>query len=170
MGSTHDRLSIATTSHDSTRATRDRPTRPNTPPGNLPYAHRSLSPMNEFRREVSLTSVVVDVQNPSAESLPISPSATNPITVEPLAMESATAHSSSDSPVVGQHEEPVPGLPTSSSTATLDYYLPEGRFVQLINSDQIPRYAKDVSTQVEYTILLPHPYISADLAWRYLLM
>ena len=75
-------------------------------------------------------------------------------------MESTTAHSSPDPPVVDQHDEPVPGSPTSSNAATLDYYLPDGRFVQLINSDQIPRYTKDALMQVEYTILSPHPYIS----------
>jgi hypothetical protein len=125
-----------------------------------PYSHRFLgpSPMDEIRGEVSMTSFVVDVQNPSTDSLPISPSTTNPIMDEPLEMESATAHSSPDSPVVDQRDEPVPGSPTSSNAATLD--LPEGRFVQLINSDQIPRYTKDASMQVVYTILSLHPYIS----------
>jgi hypothetical protein len=125
------------------------------PSASSPHAHRFLgpSPMDEIRREVSLTSFVVDVQNPSTESLPISPSTSNPITEEPLAMESATA------PVVDQHDEP-PGSPTSSNAATLDYYLPDGRFVQLINSDQIPRYTKHVLMQVEYTTLSPLPYIS----------
>jgi hypothetical protein len=136
------------------------------PLASSPYTHPFLnpSPMDEIRREVSLTSFVVDVQNPSTESLPISPSTTNlPITEEPLAMESATAHSSPDSPVVvlvDQHDEPVLGSPTSSNAATLDYYLPEGRFVQLIISDQIPRYEKNALMQVEYTILSPHLYIS----------
>jgi hypothetical protein len=125
------------------------------------YTHQPLSPP-EARRRQSSTSFIVDVQNPSTESLPISPSTTNlPVTEEPLPMEkSATAHSSPDSPVVGQHDEPVPGSPTSSNTPTLDYSMPDGRFVQLINSDQIPRYTKDALMQVEYTILSPHLYIS----------
>ncbi|KAI0277909.1 hypothetical protein BGY98DRAFT_934068 [Russula aff. rugulosa BPL654] len=78
-------------------------------------SHQLLSPLalNEARRRLSSTSIVANVQNPSTESLPMDP-----------------------------HDEPVPGLPTSSSAATLDYYLPEGRFVQLINSEQIPRYTK----------------------------
>ncbi|KAF8496527.1 hypothetical protein F5888DRAFT_394389 [Russula emetica] len=115
------------------------------PSASSAYTHQPLSPpTHEVRRMQSSTSFVVDVQNPSTESLPISPSTTNPpITEEQLALESTTAHSSPDSPVVDQHDEPVPGSPTSSSAATLDYYLPEGRFVQLINSDQIPRYNKD---------------------------
>jgi hypothetical protein len=158
-------------------------TRPHTPPNhprpeiitNLPTAAHGngrVSPLvplqppsppisNEVRRRQSSTGFVVDVQNPSTESLPITPSTTNrPVTEEPLAMESTTAHPSPDSPVVDQHDEPVPVSPTSSNAATLDYYLPEGRFVQLINSDQIPRYEKNALMQVEYTILSPHPYIS----------
>ena len=125
------------------------------PSASSAYTHEPLSPpINEIRRRQSSTSFVVDVQFPSTESLPISPSTTNaPVTEEPLALESTTAHSSPDSPV-------IPGTPASSIAETLDYYLPEGRFVQLINSDQIPRYTKDASMQVEYTILSPHTYIS----------
>ena len=131
------------------------------PSASSAYTHPPLSPPNEARRRQSST-IIVDVQNPSTESLPISPSTTNPpVTEEPLTMEdSATAHSSPDSPVVSQHDEPVPGSPTSSNAPTLDYYLPDGRFVQLINSDQIPRYTKEALMQVEYTILSLHPYIS----------
>ena len=134
------------------------------PSASSPYAHRFLgtSPMDEIHREVSQTSFVVDVQNPSTESLPIFPSTSNPITEEPLAMESATA------PVVDQHDEPR-GSPTSSNAPTLDYYLPDGRFMQLINSDQIPRYTKDASMQVEYTDLSPQPYISLQTSCRDLL-
>jgi hypothetical protein len=131
-----------------------------------PYAHRSLSPspMNEIRRELSLTSFVVDVQNPTTESLPITPSATNPITDEPLTMESATAHSSPGSLVVNQHDEPIPGSTTPSNVAALDHNLPEFQVlpasVQPINSEDIPRYTKYALMQVEYTILSPHPHIS----------
>ena len=129
---------------------------PVVPPSLSPaYKHEPLgsSPMNEARRRPSLTSFIVDVQNPSTESLPTTPFATGPpLTEEPLAMESATAHSPPDSPVVDQHDEPVPDSPTFSDAEVLDYYLPDGRFVQLINSDQIPRYTKDVLMQVEYII------------------
>ena len=118
-------------------------------------------PMNETRGRLSLSSFIVDVQNPSTESHQVTPLATSPpITEEPLAIESATAHPSPGSRFVDQHDEVVPGSPTSSSAETLDYYLPEGRFVQLINSDQIPRYNKDALMQVEYTTLSPHPYVS----------
>ena len=109
------------------------------------YTHEPLSPppMNEIRRRPS-SAIIVDVQNPSTESLPISPSITNlPMTEEPIS-----------------YDEQVPSSPTSSDAETLDYYFPEGRFVQLINSDQIPRYTKNTLMQVEYTTLSPHPYIS----------
>ena len=43
------------------------------------------------------------------------------------------------------------------SPPTSDYFLPEGRFVQLINSDQLPRYIRNITMQVEYTILLFYP-------------
>jgi hypothetical protein len=111
------------------------------PSASSSYTHEPLSapPMSEIRRRQSST-IVVDIQNPSTESLPISFS-TNPpqITDEPLAMDSF------DSP--------------TSSNDTLDNFVPEGRFVQLINSDQIPRYDKNVTMQVSYTILPLHPYI-----------
>ena len=55
-------------------------------------------------------------------------------------------------PVVDLHDETLPDSPTSTNPPTVDYFIPEGRFVQLINSDQIPRYEKDATMQVGYTI------------------
>ena len=126
------------------------------------YTHQppSTPTSNEVRRRRSSTSLVVDVQNPSTESLPIATSTINPpITEEPLAMESVTTLSSHDLSVVDQHDGPVPGSPTSSNAATSFDTLPEGRFIQLINSEQIPRYNMDALMQVEYVILSPLPYI-----------
>jgi hypothetical protein len=128
------------------------------PSASSTYTHEPLSPppMNEARRRRSSTSVMVDVQNPSTESLPLS-SLTNPpqITEEPLALDldSATVHSSPDSPAVDLHHELGPGSSTSSNLTLEEYLVPEGRFIQLINSDQIPRYTKDATMQVGYTIL-----------------
>ena len=125
------------------------------------YTHQPLSPpTTAVRRRGSSTSYIVDVQYPSTESLPISSTTNPPISEEPLAIEPTTAHPLPDSPVVHHHDEPVPGSPTSSNAPSMDYYLPEGRFVQLINSDQIPRYTKDALMQVEYAILLLQPYLS----------
>ena len=132
-------------------------------PSSASSAHTHQPPStptsNEVRRRRSSTSLVVDVQNPSTESLPIATSTINPpITEEPLAMESVTTLSSHDLSVVDQHDGPVPGSPTSSNAATSFDSLPEGRFIQLINSEQIPRYNMDALMQVEYAILSPLPY------------
>ena len=154
-----DRFSIITASRDSLRATQDQPPRvirgvhrqvlrgpdpsqskgqatPSPSPEiittNLPSLDR------EIRRELSPTSgFVVDVQNPS------------------------TAHSTPGFPVVGQHDRPLPGLPMSSNAATtLNCHLPEGRFVQPVNSEKTLRYNRAALMQVEYTIISRHPYIS----------
>jgi hypothetical protein len=128
------------------------------PPASSSYTHEPLSPPpSDVRRRQSATSVVVEVQNPSTESLPIS---TNPphVTEEPFDMDSSTVHSSPDTPAGDLQDEP--GTPTSTNpptvdyTPTVDYFIPEGRFVQLINSDQIPRYEKGATMQVGYTIPL----------------
>jgi hypothetical protein len=57
------------------------------------------------------------------------------------------------------HDGPPLGSPTPSNHryhSALDFILPEGRFVQLINSDQISRYAKVATMQVGYTTLSLH--------------
>ncbi|KAH9979764.1 hypothetical protein BJV74DRAFT_121406 [Russula compacta] len=117
------------------------------------YTHEPLSPplTHGTRRRQSSTSVVVDIQNPSTESLPIS-SPTNPpqLTDEPFAIDSATAHSSPTSTTADLHDESSQHLPIVSPP-TSDYILPDGRFVQLINSDQVPRYTKDVTIPREET-------------------
>ncbi|KAF8481756.1 hypothetical protein DFH94DRAFT_406954 [Russula ochroleuca] len=59
---------------------------------------------------------------------------------------SMTIHSSLES------LEPRPSSPASSNP-TMDRFLPEGRFVQLIHSNQVSRYIKEITMQVEYTIL-----------------
>jgi hypothetical protein len=100
--------------------------------------------MYNNRMEISLTSLAVDVQNPSTESLASFMSDRLQLTEEPLAIDYSTDHSSPDSSVVNLHVS-LPDSPTSSHHLTLDYFIPDGRFVQLINSDQIPRYTKDAT-------------------------
>ena len=131
----------------------------------------SPPPVNEPRRRPPSTSIVLDVKNPSTKSLPIS-SSTNraQITDEPFAVDHSTGRSSPDSPAVDLHDEPLQGSPTSSIHPALDLDCPVGRFVQLINYDQIPRYTKNATMQVDYTTLSLHPYILADPAWRHLIM
>ena len=134
------------------------------PSPSSPYAHgpRSPPPMSETRRRQSSTiDVDIRLQNPSTESLSIFSSANPPqITDEPFTMDKIV-HSSSDSPAVNLRDEPAPGSPTSSNYPTSeDLNLPEGRFLQLINSDQVPRYTKDATMQVGYIIQSLHAYIS----------
>ena len=137
------------------------------PPTSSSYTHelQSAPPLNEIRtgQPDLLTSIVVDVQHPSTDSLPISSWASPPqIADEPFAVESSTVHSSPDLPAVDLPDEP--GSPTSSNAATLDYFIPDGRFVQLINSDHIPRYTKNATMQVVgYSILSLHTYISLQI-------
>ena len=56
------------------------------------------------------------------------------------------------SPPADLHDESSQHFPIISSP-TPGYSLPEGRFVHLINSDQVPRYTKDITMQVDYTIV-----------------
>jgi hypothetical protein len=112
-----------------------------------------------------LTSVDGDVQKPLTESLPIS-SSTNPqqITGQLSPIDTASVHPSPDSLSVDRRDaEPPRGFTTSSNHATLSHFVPEGRLVWLIDSEQIPRYEKDIKMQVSYTILSLHPYISLSL-------
>ena len=128
------------------------------------YIHEPPSPppMNEICREQSSTHIILDVQYPSTESIPISSSTNLPrITDEPFSVDYSTGCSSSDSSVVILRDEPAVGSPTSSNSPTSeDVNLPEGHFLHLINSDQIPRYTKDATMQVGYIMLSSHTYIS----------
>ncbi|KAI9509036.1 hypothetical protein F5148DRAFT_814390 [Russula earlei] len=108
------------------------------------HSHEPLSPPpgHDHRRNQSWM-VDVDVVNPSTESLPLPSSTTGPrqVTDEPLAID--TIHLSPASSI----EESPPGSPPLSPTASSipDFFLPEGRFLQLIHSDQVPRYTKDIT-------------------------
>jgi hypothetical protein len=100
-----------------------------------------------------------DFENPSTESFPRS-SSINPLqtTDEQLAMGSSAVHLSPESPAVDLPDET--GSLISSKPPTVDYFIPDGRFVQLIHSEQIPRYSKAVTMQVVHSILSLHPYTS----------
>ena len=118
----------------------------------------SRPPIRENIRRQS-TMLAVDVQNPSTDSLPsINPAQ---ITDEPFAIDSPTVHSSESSSVdvrLERHHEPV--SPTSSIHSTAAYFIPEGRVVQLIQSEQIPRYARNAKMQVDHSVLFLHTYTS----------
>ena len=124
------------------------PQSPAVAPSPSSYTHESLSPPANKRRGSS-TSVIFNVLNPSTDSLPIT-SATQPqkFTEEPMAIDSDPPNHSSPvcSPSNRLKTASQHSLATCSSTA--DFFLPEGRFVQLIHSDQIPRYTKGITMQV----------------------
>jgi hypothetical protein len=142
------------------------------PSASSPYTHELLSPppMDDLCRRQSSTSEVVDDQNLSTDSLPTSSSTNLPrITDEPIVIDTATGHSSPDSPSMDLPDEP--GSPASSNHPTLDFSIPEGRLLQPIHSDQIPRYTKGVTMQVGHTILsIPSYIFFSDPAWRQLTM
>jgi hypothetical protein len=81
------------------------------------------------------TRISFRVQNPSSESLPTTSIYAQEITEEPIVMDTSIDIS----------------LPDRAKTASLNSYtasvlaLPEGRILQLITSDQIPRYTKNVT-------------------------
>ena len=107
-----------------------------------PWSAPSMHERGRTRRESTM--MAVDIENPSTDSLPTS--STNPpqITDEPLAIDTSTARLSFNSTANLSTE---PGSPSSTPLILV----PEGRFVQLINSEQIPRYEKNATMQVGYT-------------------
>ena len=118
-----------------------------------------LSPPTDNRRQrrQSSGSVAVDIETPSTKSLALGPSSPPPVTDEPFAIESPSARSSPVS-VADIPEESLRVSPTTSSVIS-DFYLPEGRYIALINSDQVPRYSKGFKMQVNPMVLLLHSYI-----------
>ncbi|KAH9031459.1 hypothetical protein EDB84DRAFT_1562260 [Lactarius hengduanensis] len=123
-------------------------------PSVSPPAHARLSPPShhEPRRRLSSTSVVVGIVNPSTDSLPLSPSPDRlPLTEEPYTIASSTGSPSSISSALDPREGSPQRDPTaSSSSATSNFDLPEGCVLQLIHSEQVPRYTKDATVQVDF--------------------
>ena len=98
------------------------------------------------------TSIGLNIQSPSTESL----SKTSSINAREFMEEPTTVGGTPTPPHT--RISPEDGLGTVSKlshTASPASSLspPEGRIVQLINSDQIPRYTKTVTTQVDYSML-----------------
>jgi hypothetical protein len=125
-----------------------------------PHEPQSPSPSDEKERKQSLSSVVFEFQNPSTESLPVSPSINPPqFTEKPFTVDTGTAHSS---PVTAAADLQDEGHICSLATSLPDCFLPEGRSVQLINSDQVPRYTKNAVMQVGSIITLLQPFTSVS--------
>lgn len=104
------------------------------------YTYESLDsrPMDGNRWRRSSNSMVLNIQTVSRELVPISSSVYAPqVTAEPFDTDTPTAYSSPVSAAVDLYGE-APIQP-------LNNFLPEGRSVQLINSDQVPRYTKNIT-------------------------
>jgi hypothetical protein len=119
-------------------------------------AHAQLSTLNPHghpsHRRHSATSLVVDIENTSTDSLPQSFFADRPLlTEEPYSI----GHPGDDPSPVADTPDAREGSPqhspiASSPSATSNLEPPEGRFLQMINSEQVPRYTKEVMVQVDY--------------------
>jgi hypothetical protein len=119
-------------------------------PTNLPSSSSHTrepqsTPLN--RRKQKTTSLDVHIQNPSLESLAIvSPTHLPPLTEEPMAISPTQSSAAS---FLADHDEIASQRP---SFVASEYYMPEGRFLQLFNSEQVPRYTKGVTMQVDCSI------------------
>jgi hypothetical protein len=120
------------------------------------HVHEPLSPpsLHGHRRRQSSTSVIVGIVTPSTESLPLSPLPNQrPLTDEPYTIGSPGDDPSPVTDAPDAREGSPQHSPIASSpSATSNLELPEGRFLQLINSEQVPRYTKEVTVQVDYII------------------
>ena len=109
-------------------------------------------------RRQRTTSIGLNVQRASEEDLSIvSPINLEPWTEEPMAVDS-----------------PTHLFVSSVDSVASEFVVLEGRFLQLIHSEQVPRYTKHVTMQVYYTIIFiqslhgltdPGPNDLAILSW-----
>jgi hypothetical protein len=111
------------------------------------HAGEGITPTDGPQSRVNMPSV--HVHSPSLESLPI-PAYLQPLTKEQMAM-SPTQRPVASS--VADHYETASQRP---SFVASEYSLPEGRDLQLIHSEQIPRYSKNITMQVNYSINFTH--------------
>ncbi|KAI0289787.1 hypothetical protein B0F90DRAFT_1791737 [Multifurca ochricompacta] len=112
---------------------------PAIPPLVSSHTHAPLSPPIIPGRRQSSTSVIIGIENPSTESLPLT-----------VCDGSPTTHSSHASVAMGLPLEELSPLSPTTPSVISNFLLPEHRFVQLINSDQVPRMI---------TTSLMYPYV-----------
>ncbi|KAH8987810.1 hypothetical protein EDB92DRAFT_2014060 [Lactarius akahatsu] len=121
-----------------------------------PHSHASPSPTGVYghHKGQSSTSVVVRIEKPSTESLARSHLADSPPpnSEEPYSAGSPTVHSSLASLPSDLLDESSQLTPTATSRIS-DFDLPPNRFLQLIVSEQIPRYEKKVTEKLRYSTL-----------------
>ena len=158
-----DNLDIAPApAHSPARA--DDVLNPTIGPQGLTGSPPSLSHMQERqglpaigRQKQRTTSIGLTVRNPSIESPSAASNNSQEITQEPMPIDTSTN--------LPLHISPSNGAETASQNSrTASLVLPEGRILQLIVSDQIPRYTKDVTMQVDHRIIgTQFLHVSADL-------
>jgi len=118
-------------------------------PSPLSHTREQLSPPASRRSTQRRTSIGLNIQSPSTESLPSAPLIYPlELTEEPMSIESPTRSSSPISLVDGLETASQHSQRTSS--APPDYKLPEGCSVYPINTGEIPRYTKNITMQVYY--------------------
>ena len=128
----------------------DRGNSPISPLSVTSHGHTQPS-IHGLRRRKSSASVVVGVVNPSTDSLPNKFFTDGPLTEEPYTIGSPTGHLPVPDIDVDERFEGLPQYNlTNSSTSNFDP--PFGRSLRLITSEQVPRYTKDVTVQVDNTI------------------
>ena len=106
------------------------------------------------RRRQSMTTAIVGVQVSSTES-PYRNSLTNPspLTGEPYVIGCPTTHSSPISDALHLCEGP-PQLSTGTSITLLSTNLPSDYSVKPMNPDQVPRYTRNITVQVNDIIAI----------------
>ena len=133
---------------------------PINPSSAVSHAHEppSAPSLHGHRRRQSSTSVVVEIVTPSTESLPLSLFPNQ----QPLSEEPYTIGSPNYRLTVPDAPDAREGLPPHSPidsppSTTSDLDLPDGRVLQLFNSEQVPRYTRDVTVQVDDIITSMKP-------------
>ena len=122
---------------------------PITPPSTASHSHAVVDlPClhgHRGRQSSPSPSVVVGVVDPSTDLRPPRRSSIQlPLTDEPYTIGSPIVPDAASARKGPPRHSPV----DSSPSATSNLELPEGRFLQLINSEQVPRYTKEVTVQV----------------------
>ncbi|KAI9458574.1 hypothetical protein BJY52DRAFT_411830 [Lactarius psammicola] len=116
------------------------------------YGQLSLPNISGLRRRQSSKSVVVGVVNPSTDSLSSFLTARPLLTEEPYTIGSPTGRSSPIADTLDPNEGSSQHDPTVfSSSTTSNFDPPEGRILQPIHSEQVPRYTKHVTVPRERT-------------------
>ena len=125
------------------------PQSPTALPSSTSHTQGQLGPPAFRRGRQRTTSIDVSVRSPSPESVPNTSSINaQEFTEDPMAIGTSTR----SSPLILPADRLEPVSPTTSFAAS-DIFIPDGRLVQLINSDQIPRYTKNVTMQVRYSVI-----------------